>query len=383
MTLPRRTATRPRRRSAVVLVLSLALILAVLAFLIPKIVERLLPPPVASCVAGPPTAVRGLIGSEKKPFFDDPRVRARFVCAGLEVTVDPSGSREMLAAIDRGGFGFAFPSSTPTAEKIMRDKSITERFAPFSTPMVVATFRPIVEVLTRAGIVHPGTDGTPVVDVEKLLQAARNGTRWDQLPGNVEYKFPKAVLLSTTDPQDSNSAIMYLSIASYVANGSAVVATEEQARHVLPDLCRLIVGQGIKPETSQVLFDYYLQVGGMGRTPMALVYEAQVATAVPAPQQFMTGDRVELYPAPTVYSRHTLVPLDDAGGRVGHALVDDPELARLAAEHGFRPERPTDLPISNRPTPGFVVEPPEFEILESMLSALATATKSSKPCADM
>jgi hypothetical protein len=298
-------------------------------------------------------------------------VRQEFACAGLSVKVDTTGSREMPAALGRTGYGFAFPSSTPTAQKIMDERGITERYTPFSSPMAVATFQTIVDVLTRAGIVQTATDGRAVVDVASLLETARRGTRWDQLPGNQEYPVRKAVLLSTTDPRDSNSAIMYLAIASHVANGNAVVTTQDQVRRVLPDLCRLVLGQGDKPETSQVLFNHYL-VDGMARTPAALVYEAQFTTTAPGQKPNITPDRVLLYPRPTVYSRHTLVPLDGpdgAGHRVGQTLRDDPKLARLAAEHGFRPERPAGESAGSPPAPADVVEPPSFELMENMLNA--------------
>jgi hypothetical protein len=319
----------------------------------------------------PLTKVHGLIGSEKEAFFNDERVRREFACAGLTITVDAVGSREMPATLTHTEYDFAFPSSTPTAQKIMTERRITERYTPFSSPMAVATFQPIVNVLTRAGIIQTAADGSLVVDIASLLEASRRGTRWDQLPGNLEYPVRKAVLLNTTDPRDSNSAIMYLAIASHVANGNAVVTTQDQLRQVMPDLCQLVLGQGDKPETSQVLFNYYI-VDGMGRTPAALVYEAQFVTTAPGLKPDITGGRMLLYPRPTVYSRHTLIPLDGpdgAGHRVGQTLRDAPKLTQLAAEHGFRPERTLSELADNRPSLADVVEPPSFEVMENMLSA--------------
>src|SRR5262249_6347178 len=250
--------------------------------------------------------VSGVIGSEKGPFFKDERVRARFTCAGLDVTVDPSGSRDMPKVLGSPNhhYDFAFPSSTPTAEKIMRDRKIIDKFTPFSSPMAVATFRPPEEALARAGVVRPGPVGPPVLDIAALLDLERQGTRWYQLPGNIPYR--RVVLVNTTDPQDSNSGIMYLAIVSYVANDDAVVTTAEQVQRVLPVLCRVIFDQGAKPETSQVLFDSYLvdSLGGIGRIPMALIYEAQFTARVPGQKPLLTPDRVLLYPNPTVYSRH-------------------------------------------------------------------------------
>src|SRR5262245_52449921 len=114
---------------------------------------------------------------------------------------------------------------------------VTDQFTPFSSPMAVATFKPIVTVLTGTGGLQHASDGSSVVDVAALLNLARAGTRWDELPGNTEYPVRNSVLLRTTDPRDSNSAIMFLSIASHVANNGAVVTTIDQLRKVMPDLC--------------------------------------------------------------------------------------------------------------------------------------------------
>ena len=318
----------------------------------------------------PATTVRGVIGSEKQAYFDDERVTDRLACLGFRVEIDASGSRDIVQALRRDrGYDFAFPSSTPTAEKIQQDLHLTERIPLFSTPMVVATFQPIVDLLTREDVIQRASDGSRVVDVAALLALTKDGRTWDSLAGNTAFPAHKTILLSTTDPLDSNSAIMYLSIASQVANGGAIVTSDAQVDAVLPDLCRLIADQGDKPETSQVLFDNYV-VYGMGRTPMALVYESQYVTRAPRPE--LPEGSVKLFPRPTVYSRHTLIPVDADGERLGRALRDDPELVALAVEYGFRPEKPVagqrqaDRPVD-------VVESPSFDIVETMLAGLAPA----------
>jgi DNA gyrase/topoisomerase IV subunit A len=45
-----------------------------------------------------------------------------------------------------------------------------------------------------------------------------------------------------------------------------------------------------------------------------------------------------MYPEPTVFSVHSLVPLTEEGDRVGALLAEDPELRALATRHGFRAE---------------------------------------------
>jgi hypothetical protein len=325
------------------------------------------------------SAVTGIIGSEKESFFKDPRVVERLACRGLRVTVDSQGSREMLVALRKPGhgYGFAFPSSTPTAQKILGEFGLTESFPVFSSPMVVATFNGVADTLERNGAVQAEPDGSRVVDVATLLRFAREGTTWNQLEGAAEYRFPKAVELRTTDPQDSNSAIMFLSVASHVANNGSVVQTSEEVQRVVPDLCALVGRQGDKQRTSQDLFNDYL-TKGYGRVPIGLVYEAQFLTRSPAP--VLPRDAVMLYPRPTVYSRHTLIPFDDTGRQLGRALRDDQVLVGLAAEHGFRPESPTAQPVGADKSPVSVIESPSFEVLESMLDELARIQRSGKGC---
>ncbi|WP_028920902.1 hypothetical protein [Pseudonocardia acaciae] len=321
------------------------------------------------------TTVRGVIGSEKMAFFNDPRVRDAFAAHGLRVEVDPAGSREIATRVDLNRYDFAFPSSSPAADKIQRDRKIVRGYAPFSSPIAVATFAPIVELLTRAGVVRQGP-GYPVLDMGAYLALAERGVRWDQLPGNTAYPARKNVLLTTTDPNSSSSAAMYLAIASYVANGQNVVTDPSAEARVRPTLTRLLADQGYTQSSSEGPFEDYLAVG-IGKTPMVLVYEAQFADRVIRADGSISPDRVLLYPAPTVSSKHTLVPLRVPGNQVGELLTSDPELTRLAASFGFRTQdrRQFDAVRAEHhlPVPADlvdVIEPPPFESLERMLDAV-------------
>ncbi|MEU4541414.1 hypothetical protein AB0G15_41940 [Streptosporangium sp. NPDC023825] len=328
------------------------------------------------------TLVRGVIGSEKKPFFDDPRVRAVFAAHGLRVEVDTSGSRQIATSVDLGKYGFAFPSSAPAAEKIRRDRGVARTFAPFSSPMAVATFAPIVEVLTRAGVVRDSGQGYQVLDIQKYLVLVAKGTRWDKLPDNTVYPARKRVLLTTTDIRTSNSAAMYLAIAGYVANGDDVVTSDERGARVAQAVAPLFLDQGYSETSTEAPFEDYLSLG-MGKTPMVVIYEAQYASRLFAGDGSIRPDMRLLYPSPTVLSKHTLVPLGERGTEVGRLLQEDPELGRLAALYGFRTAAPRafdDLvaKVGAPLPPGLVdvVEPPDHERLEGMISAVETLYRS-------
>ncbi len=322
------------------------------------------------------TTVTGVIGSEKVPFFADERVREVFRANGLEVRVDPAGSRQIATTVRLDDYDFAFPSSSPVADKVLATRPAARTYAPFSTPIAVATFAPIVDLLTQAGVV---AQGSSTFDVQRYLELASAGTRWDQLPGNTSFPARKDVLLSTTAPCQSNSAIMYLGIASYVANADSVVADQAAAAQVAPAVQPLFRDQGYLPPSTEVLFEDYLSAG-MGRVPMALIYEAQYLAESLSPDPVLPADGRLLYPSPTIFSRHTLVPLKPAGDRVGELLTTDPQLAALAAEYGFRPTDPRpfaaafrDRGLPEPPTLVDVVEPPSFDTLEGMLTQLGCA----------
>ncbi|WP_219823135.1 three-helix bundle dimerization domain-containing protein [Nocardia nova] len=315
----------------------------------------------------------GVVGSEKMGFFTDPRVVGALARKGIRLEVDPAGSRQIATSVKLDGDDFAFPSSSLAAERIQRERGITAKYTPFSSPMVVASFRPLVDLLARAGIARPGT--VPAFDMRRYLDLTQQGTQWDQLEGNTAYPVRKSVLISTTDPRTSNSAAMYLAVAAYVANDDAIVQGPAAENFVLSKVSRLFTKQGYTENSSAGPFGEYL-AAGMGPTPMVWGYESQFVEAAVAGK--LPADAVMLYPSPTVLSRHTLVPLTAAGDRVGQLLSTDPELQRLAAEHGFRTADPSQfsavtaehhIPVA--PDVVDVVDTPTYDTLEHLLDGVA------------
>ncbi|QFZ20698.1 hypothetical protein [Saccharothrix syringae] len=314
------------------------------------------------------TTVRGVIGSEKQAFFTDPRVVEAFAKHKLKVEVDTAGSRQIATTVDLGKYEFAFPSSSPAAQKIQRDRKVTTVHTPFQSPMAVATFEPIVQLLEADGAVREGAGGYQVLDIAKYLELSDK--RWDQLPGNTAYPARKNVLITTTDPRESNSAAMYLAIVSFVANDNAVVSSAEQEAKVLPRISKLFLDQGYTQNSTEGPFEDYLSAG-MGKTPMALVYESQYVDRLIRADGSIRPDMRMLYTAPTVYSKHTLIPLSPNGDRVGQLLATDPDLGRLAATFGFRTTDPKLFAeVARDKAPADLidaVEPPSFETLERLL----------------
>lgn len=321
--------------------------------------------------------VRGLIGSEKEAFFHDPRVIEALAGHGLDVRVQKAGSREIATSFELKQYDFAFPAGVPAAEKIKREQGASKAYTPFFTPMAVASWKPIAELLVNAGL---ATDqgGYYSLDLKALVAAVEAGRRWNELPDNQAYPVNKSLLITSTDVRKSNSAAMYLALASFVANGDRVAQNEADVQRVLPLMKALFLRQGFVESSSAGPFNDYL-VMGMGKAPLVMVYEAQFLYSA-ATDRSIRPEMVLMYPAPTVFTKHILIPFSEAGQRLGEALESDPELQRLAVEHGLRTadlgsfralvER-SGVKVPEQLVN--VVEPPSYEILEHMIQLIESS----------
>jgi hypothetical protein len=329
----------------------------------------------------PVVTVQGVIGSEKLAFFQDPAVLAAFRKNGIDVKVDTAGSREMATTVNLSRYDFAFPAGVPAALKIKADHHAAATYTPFFTPMAIATFRPIVQVLVANHVARD--EGTFVTfDMQAYLALVARSARWTDLAGNAAYPTSKSVLVTSTDVRTSNSAAMYLSIASYVANGGNVVADQTTARQVLPQVAPLFLRQGFTEASTDTPFEDYLSIG-IGKSPMVMIYEAQYLARQAAHDRALTPEMVMMYPTPTVYSKHTLVPLKPAGDRVGRLLQTDPDLQRLIVKYGFHTNDPSALAgylkargVAAPPQLVNVIEPPAYDPLEAMITGIDQLARS-------
>jgi hypothetical protein len=320
--------------------------------------------------------VRGLIGSEKEDFFLDPRVIETFRSGGFDVQIQKAGSREIATLPTLREFDFAFPAGMPAAEKIRREQNIAKSYPVFFTPMAVASWKLIAGILTANGVVSQRDGIYYIIDMNKLLGLSEQRMRWNQLVRNEGYAVNKSILMSTTDVRSSNSAAMYLALASYVLNGSEIVSSDAQANALTPRLRELFSRQGYQESTSAMPFNDYL-VMGPGKAPLVMIYEAQYLAEAARADSGLNDEMVLMYPEPTLFTKHIVVPLTAKGDRFSEFLTRSPALQRLAVEHGFRNsdnKNFQDFLASHRLTvPATlvdVIEPPSYEILEGMISRI-------------
>jgi hypothetical protein len=323
------------------------------------------------------TVVHGVIGSEKLPFFQDPDVIREFNAHGYDVRVDTAGSRQIATTVDLSKYDFAFPAGQPAGIKIQQDRHAKTTYVPFFTPMAIATFTTIGDLLVTTKAATK-TNGVYTLDMGAFLALVNSKERWNQIPGSkTTYDAGTQILITSTDPTSSNSGAMYLAIASYVANNNAVVENPSQVKTILPVVAPLILRQGFTESSSAAPFDDYLSIG-IGKDPMVLVYEAQFLARQAAKDGSITSDRTLMYPSPTVYSKHTLVPLTTNGDAIGRLLVGDAKLQTLAVKYGFRTNDPgaftkylTDRGVAPPPQLVNVIEPPAYDNLEAMITGIS------------
>ncbi|WP_425147551.1 hypothetical protein [Deinococcus sp.] len=274
--------------------------------------------------------VRGVIGSEKEDFFRDPQVVAALLKDKLKVEYTKAGSRE-IAGKDLGGLDFAFPSGVPAADALRKKYKPAQVYDVFYTPIVVASWQRVLKLLEANGLAKDqGSYGT--LNMSALLGVMVAGKRWTELKGSGGYPSTRSLLVTTTDVRKSNSAAMYLALVSNVLNGGQV-AQASSLGALMPQVAPLFLRQGYQENSSAGPFEDYLALG-VGKSPLVNIYESQFIAA--AREKSLPTDAVLLYPQPTVYTKHVLIPLTPAGQKLGEALLSDPELQRLAARAGYR-----------------------------------------------
>jgi len=322
--------------------------------------------------------VRGLIGSEKKEYLTDPRVLSILRKNGIDLHVETAGSRDIATRSDLANYDFGFPAGVPAAKKLMQERHITQSFSPFFTPMAVASWKPVANILIANGIVKKTGTAYYIVDMKRLIGAMVAKKRWTDLAHHEAYDVGKSILISSTDVRTSNSAAMYLSLASYILNGDEVVQNDQQVQKVEPEVEPLFARQGYQESSSAGPFEDYTTIG-MGKSPMVMIYEAQFIEYA-LTNKSHDPNMILMYPKPTVYTKHVLVPFDEKGAKLGALLESDPDLQRLAVQHGLRTadaayakdywrKGGVDAPDALLD----VIDPPSYEIIEAMIRRIEIA----------
>jgi len=324
--------------------------------------------------------IHGIVGSEKQSFFEDQIVKDEFRKKGIDIQVTAQGSREEATTATKDGADFYFPAGEPAGRAISQKLGIKNASTPFYTPMVIASWDTIAKTLAANGIAEKRNNYWYIVHMNKMLNLIDSGKRWNQLPHNADYDVSKSIQISSTDVRKSNSAGMYLALASYTFNGNNIVTTPEQTRKIQNKLNGIFLNQGFQETSSAGPFEDYVMIG-KGKAPLVICYEQQYIEYLAAtPEDQRPKGMIILYPKPTIFTKHTIVPTDDSGNKVAELLSNDTVLIQAEIRHGFRNGNLTETHDFwsknkiNLPTDiQDVIEAPSFQTIESMIKGIDDA----------
>ncbi len=322
----------------------------------------------------------GLIALDVEPFFKDPRVVKALAAHRMPVNVVRVGSRDMAGKVVPGAApDFLFPSGVVAANQVAdaaRKANLpAAQVAPFFTPMVIASWEPVAKILVANGMAKAMGPKVYGVDMARLTQAMLAKAKWKDLKAAQAYEVSRSVLVSTTDLRRSNSGAMYLALTSHALLGD-VVTDRATAQSTALKLAELFKRQGYQENYVNGNFDDYVAIG-IGKTPMAFIYENQLVSYALA-KKGVGADMVLLYPLPTIVNKVVFISLNERAKALGELLANDAELQGIAVEYGFRiadaerfmaAVKPTGLAVEPRVTQ--VVDPPAFELMAEMIDTVA------------
>jgi len=325
------------------------------------------------------TELKGVIALDVEPFFADARVRRILAEHKLPVAVTRIGSREMAARVVPGAMpDFFFPSGVVAANQIAdaaaKAKIAMAQSSPFFSPMVIASWAPVARILVANGMAKPLGDRTFGVDIGKLTDTMLAKKRWKDLKGTEAYDVSRGVLVSTTDVRRSNSAAMYLALTSYAKSGD-VVTDRTAAEPLARQLAELFKRQGYQENYVNGNFDDYVAIG-MGKTPMAFIYEYQLVSYALA-KKGVAADMVLMYPQPTIVNKVVFMATNERSRALAELLANNADLQKIGVEYGFRVAdtklfmdsvKPTGLAVEERVTQ--VIDPPSFDIMAGMIDVV-------------
>jgi hypothetical protein len=322
----------------------------------------------------------GLISLDVEPYFKDPRVVKVLADNKLRINATRMGSRDMAAKVVPGQMpDFFFPSGVVAANQIgvaaKNAKINTVVYSPFYTPMVIASWTSIAQILASSGIAKEMGPKVWSVDFAKLTQTMLEKKRWKDLKAAQAYDVGKSVLVSTTDVRKSNSAAMYLALTSYAINGGDIVTDKATAQKTALRVAELFKRQGYQENYVNGNFDDYATIG-IGKTPMAFIYENQMVSYALQKKGIGT-DMVLLYPQPTIFNKVVFVASNERAKTLGELLANNAELQHIAVDYGFRISdsayftqtvKTTGLAIDERITQ--VIDPPSYDTMAEMIEVI-------------
>ena len=320
-------------------------------------------------------SVDGYVGGEKIELLEDEEVRSVFEEKyGLNVDYSRAGSLDMMTA-DLSGRDYLFPSSSIALEyyEDLHGSPVQSEIV-LNTPIVLYTHQIVLDAFENQGLIT--TDGDiHYIDMAGLLELIQNDSQWSDIGLPELYG---RVSVDTTDPSKSNSGNMFAALVANVLNEGQTV-TEADLAAILPELQDIFGKLGYMETSSSDLFSQFLRMG-VGAEPIIAGYESQLieyAALYPDEYDRIRDDVVMLYPAPTVWSAHVMIALDENGQILLNAMQDE-DIQEIAwKKHGFRTGNYGDIADSGAiPAEGVaasitqVAQVPSYDVMKVIIEQL-------------
>ena len=320
-------------------------------------------------------SVDGYVGGEKIELLEDEEVQSVFEEKyGLNVDYSRAGSLDMMTA-DLSGRDYLFPSSSIALEyyEDLHGSPVQSEIV-LNTPIVLYTHQIVLDAFESQGLIT--TDGDiHYIDMAGLLELIQNGAQWSDIGLPELYG---RVSVDTTDPSKSNSGNMFAALVANVLNEGQTV-TEADLAAILPELQDIFGKLGYMETSSSDLFSQFLRMG-VGAEPIIAGYESQLieyAALYPDEYDRIRDDVVMLYPAPTVWSAHVMIALDENGQILLNAMQDE-DIQEIAwKKHGFRTGNYGDIADSGAiPAEGVaasitqVAQVPSYDVMKVIIEQL-------------
>lgn len=223
---------------------------------------------------------------------------------------------------------------SPNKEKDEADRyTVLDGGLTLNTPIVIYSWKEIVDVFIKEGIVSEKEGVFYITDMNKLINYILEGKKWSDIGlGNLYGN----INIASTDPVSSSPGATYYGLLLSILSGGQV--TDENINNNLPKLKEFYTKSGYMNNTPADLFERYLKTG-MGGEPMIVDYEkSMIDFANSSPDAFkQVKDQIRiLYPTPTIWNSHCFTVFTDKGNKLYKAL-EDKEISQIAWEkYGFR-----------------------------------------------
>lgn len=279
--------------------------------------------------------LKGYVGGEKTNFLENEKIKSILESKyGIILDVSKAGSIEMVNTNGNEKLDFLWPSSQVALELYKSNhKKLVKSEIIFNSPIVLYSWDIVADALEKKGIISKKGDIYYITKFKELIQFVLDNKQWKEV--GVEPLFGK-VSIMTTDPNKSNSGVMFAGLLANTLHGDVV--DMKNLPTLLPTITDMYARLGYMPASSHDLFQAYL-TKGVGDKPVIVGYENQAVEFSLQHKEIWPKVKKKiriLYPEPTVWSSHPLMILKKEAEPLIAALQDE-EIQKIAwEEHGFR-----------------------------------------------